>query len=97
MKYRKKAIVIEAAQLTYKSILSTTAKEEQLPEWITNNPDITIHVTTGIIDSQYAEIKTLEGIMIASKNDWIIKGINGECYPCKPDIFTATYDEEREV
>jgi hypothetical protein len=37
-------------------------------------------------------IKTLEGIMCASPGDWIIRGIKGEFYPCKPDIFAATYE-----
>ena len=37
-------------------------------------------------------IKTLEGILYPSIGDWIIKGIKGEFYPCKPDIFVATYD-----
>lgn len=37
-------------------------------------------------------IKTLEGDMFASPGDWIIKGVQGEFYPCKPDIFAATYD-----
>lgn len=37
-------------------------------------------------------IATLEGPMTASPNDWIIKGIKGEFYPCKPDIFEATYE-----
>ena len=39
------------------------------------------------------EIKTLEGIMTANIGDWIIKGINGEFYPCKNDIFQKTYEE----
>lgn len=38
------------------------------------------------------EIETLEGTMTASKGDWIIKGVNGEFYPCKPDIFEKTYE-----
>lgn len=37
-------------------------------------------------------ITTLEGVMTASKGDWIIKGVNGEFYPCKPDIFEKTYE-----
>lgn len=37
-------------------------------------------------------VKTLEGDMIASPGDWIIKGVNGELYPCKPDIFEKTYE-----
>lgn len=38
-------------------------------------------------------IHTLEGVMHASLNDWIIRGVQGEFYPCKPDIFEATYEE----
>lgn len=38
-------------------------------------------------------IQTLEGVMFASIGDWIIRGIKGEIYPCKPDIFAATYEE----
>ena len=38
------------------------------------------------------EIKTLEGTMTASRGDWIIKGVSGEFYPCKPDIFAKTYE-----
>lgn len=37
-------------------------------------------------------IQTLEGVMHASKGDWIITGVNGEKYPCKPDIFAKTYE-----
>lgn len=37
-------------------------------------------------------IPTLEGLMISSENDWIIRGVAGELYPCKPDIFEATYE-----
>lgn len=41
----------------------------------------------------YVEIITLEGRMTASVGDYIIKGVQGELYPCKPDIFLATYEE----
>ena len=43
-------------------------------------------------DSEGIQISTLEGNMLASPGDWIIKGIQGEYYPCKPDIFEATYN-----
>lgn len=43
------------------------------------------------------KIKTLEGIMQANKGDWIITGVNGEQYPCKPDIFKKTYEEYKEL
>lgn len=38
------------------------------------------------------EIETLEGVMVASIGDWVIKGVKGEFYPCKPDVFAATYE-----
>lgn len=41
----------------------------------------------------YTHIETLEGDMLASKGDYIIKGVKGEFYPCKPDIFEATYEK----
>ena len=44
------------------------------------------------IDEAFCEIKTLEGPMIARGGDYIIKGVNGEIYPCKPDIFEKTYE-----
>lgn len=37
-------------------------------------------------------IPTLEGVMLAAQDDWVIKGVKGEIYPCKPDIFEATYE-----
>ena len=39
------------------------------------------------------EIETLEGVMKANKGDWIIKGVKGELYPCKPDVFEMTYEK----
>ena len=46
-----------------------------------------------VLEQNYIEIETLEGLMKASFGDYIIKGIKGEFYPCKPDIFIATYKE----
>lgn len=43
-------------------------------------------------DGGYVSIKTPEGVMEASPGDWIIRGVKGEFYPCKPDIFAATYE-----
>ena len=47
-----------------------------------------------IVDGKTLFISTLEGVMSASVGDWIIKGIAGECYPCKPEIFDATYERK---
>lgn len=48
------------------------------------------------IDKDFVYINTLEGEMRADKSDWIIKGVNGEFYPCKPDIFEKTYEKVEE-
>ena len=45
------------------------------------------------IETNYLDIHTLEGVMIASQGDFIIEGVQGEFYPCKPDIFEKTYEE----
>lgn len=95
-KFRKKPVVIEAVQLTNESVMAVSYTEKQLPKWITDNPAVTVYVTGGIENSQYAEIKTLEGTMRADANDWIIMGVKGEFYPCKPDIFEATYERVEE-
>lgn len=47
---------------------------------------------TNEVSPNEIQIKTLEGLMTANLGDWVIKGVKGEFYPCKPDIFAATYD-----
>lgn len=79
MKYRKKPVVIEAFKFTV----------DEVPQWWRDRQDIRIEV-----DTCTAIIPTLEGDMRASRGDWIIKGIKGEIYPCKPDIFEATHEPE---
>lgn len=82
MKFRKKPIVIEAIQWT------GDKNQKEDPEWLVkaiNNSQITISYPDMLIN-------TLEGKMIARPGDFIIRGINGEIYPCKPDIFAKTYD-----
>lgn len=46
----------------------------------------------GVVENESIKIQTLEGEMTANQGDWIIQGVKGEFYPCKPDIFAATYD-----
>ena len=87
MEYRKNPVVIEAFRYAMDS----------RPDWfdtkVTSNEIIT-YVGTDIRDSSqyYCEIKTLEGIMRGNCGDYIIKGVQGEVYPCKPDIFEMTYE-----
>ena len=78
--YRKKPVVIEAIQ--YQREDNIFAVQEFVGEALKYNPD----------DNEYYII-TLEGNMKASIGDWIIKGVQGEFYPCKPDIFEKTYEE----
>lgn len=86
-KFRKRPVVIEAVQL----------------RWDTWN-EICDHAGVGQLsdgkpEGKYGDdgsitlaIPTLEGVMCASENDWIIKGVHGELYPVKPDIFIETYE-----
>jgi hypothetical protein len=83
--YRKRPVVIEAIQLT------DSAFDGPHP-----NPE---HVVGVIYDpfTRRAYIDTLEGQMNAQVGDYIIRGVTGELYPCKPDIFAATYDAVADV
>lgn len=81
-KYRKKPVVVEAWQLTEENI------EAGIPDWIDTDQ---VSIFGGA--NTFAEIHTLEGTMQASYGDYIIKGVKGEFYPCKPDIFEQTYEE----
>lgn len=78
--YRKKPVIIEAIQFVYQIDIVKQC----------------LSFTGGMLEllenGEYC-IKTLEGDMKVSENDFIIKGVKGEFYPCKPDIFEATYEE----
>jgi hypothetical protein len=80
--YRKKPVVIEARHLIRGRDLATGLAQWS-GGWISDEAD---HEAPSII------IPTLEGDHIAQQGDWIIKGIAGEFYPCKPAIFDATYE-----
>lgn len=87
MKFRKKPVVIEAIQL----------KHDNRLEVLMFAPHIEVQLSTDAYPDKseakmVAFIKTLEGTMRADEGDWIIKGVNGEFYPCKPDIFEKTYE-----
>jgi len=92
MKFRKKPIVIEAFQ--YDGDLMNTSGNYYVPDWaVTAFKDEVLFyesVYGGVPCDLF--IKTLEGNMFVSVNDFVIQGVNGELYPCKPDIFEKTYD-----
>lgn len=81
--FRKKPVVIHATQLINNEFRSL----DDIPfsdckNWRTGRDEVGFYVT----------IPTLEGDMKARNNDWIIRGVSGEYYPCKPDIFEKTYE-----
>ena len=85
MKYRKKPVEIEAFQ--FKSYLDYS--NGTVPVWCCDA------VASGVIidNGDHLVIKTLEGDHRADIGDYIIQGVKGELYPCKPDIFEMTYEE----
>jgi hypothetical protein len=92
MKFRKKPVEIEAFRFYM----------DPMPDWfldqMTDNT-ITIHncnYNRYSRDEAYCMINTLEGTMKGNGGDYIIKGVQGEIYPCKPDIFEATYEKVEE-
>jgi hypothetical protein len=82
MKYRKKPVEIEAVQ--WKGWNTTEVADLMGASPAFGSDGKGLH---------WVSIETLEGTMTASLGDWIIKGVQGEFYPCKPDIFAATYEE----
>lgn len=89
MKYRKKPVVIEAFQFYV----------DNIPDWFmdaVSNNTVILHncnYKRYSINEAYCEIKTLEGVHRCNGGDYVIKGIKGELYPCKADIFKQTYEE----
>ena len=80
MKFRKKPIIIEAIQWTEGVTIEEIEKDL---------PGIRL---LRAVNMDALLVQTLEGEMTANYDDWIIRGIKGEFYPCKPDIFEATYE-----
>jgi hypothetical protein len=96
MKFRKKPVIIEAIHLTEDLFWETYDGDfhKPLPEPFNKFSFCgSFHAGNKTISFAYINISTLEGTMRADLGDWIIKGIKGEFYPCKPDIFEATYEQ----
>lgn len=89
--FRKKPVVIEAAQLGV-----DYDTDCEIMGWCGGEPVGDIDEERDY-DGAIMVIPTLEGEMRAEPGDWIIKGVKGEFYPCKPDIFEATYEQFGEV
>lgn len=90
MRYRKKTVVIEAIQLKEDNIDELEKFCDKISFDLIEYKYLNDKEATKVLLS--AVIKTLEGDMTALVGDYIIKGVNGEFYPCKPDIFKKTYE-----
>lgn len=94
MRFRKKPVEIEAVQLGLSEWGDDCISiRGEVPSWLQEA------LGSGTVvpefrgeDYWYLRIETLEGPIYASPDDWIIRGVRGEIYPCKPDIFDATYE-----
>lgn len=86
--YRKKPVEIEAVRF-----IGSSTHCGVIEHWMETGDyqDSQMHTS----DMTVLEIDTLEGVMTAQPGDYIIKGVQGEFYPCKPDIFEQTYEEAR--
>lgn len=84
-KYRKKPVVVEAVKWNGYNLA-------EIKKFTSNHADVKYDEKDGEVIADLF-IHTLEGDMHASKGDYIIKGVHGEFYPCKPDVFAKTYEE----
>lgn len=95
-KYRKRPVVIDAVQMTDEQTMALSI--EGWPDWLKqaaalrpNRPGA-LYWREGEDGKACLWVATLEGPLRVSPNDWIIRGVHGELYPCKPEVFAATYE-----
>jgi hypothetical protein len=89
MKFKKKPVEVEAlpiSLLLYE--MGLPPDQQDIPGWVR------VALTDGTLTAspQHVTIETLEGSMVGEYGDWLIRGVLGEVYPCKPDIFEMTYE-----
>lgn len=85
--FRKKPVVIEALQFS-----GTQYSAAEIEKWSEGRVKLLVYADDVTLNSRKMTIETLEGTMTANEGDWVIRGVKGEYYPCKPDIFAATYE-----
>lgn len=91
-RYRKRPVEIEAMPLTpetFEAVWKWITRSGGKAEW---NSTLSLGVDTDT-DTEYLAIRTLEGVMRAKAGDWVIRGVEGEFYPCRGDIFRKTYEQ----
>jgi len=80
-RYRKKPVVIDAVEFD-----GSPESADEIADMATGDNQVSV------VGLEYVSVKTLEGVMTGNIGDYIIKGVSGELYPCKPDIFHKTYE-----
>jgi hypothetical protein len=90
--YTKKPVTISAIRWNGKNLRQVIAFTDGPPETRTIHAGMAWESYEGLVGRGGLKIYTLEGEMLANKGDWIIRGVKGEFYPCKPDVFVATYE-----
>lgn len=93
-KFRKLPVVIEAIPYTGENLAEVLAFTGKHPKWDEWFPSFEAYQAQVQADGGIFKILTLEGTMEATPGDWIIRGVKGEHYPCKPEIFEATYEPD---
>ena len=86
-RFKKKPVVVDAIRVA-EAIRAARDEWKALPEWLS----AAYEAGAILFGNKSVMIRTLEGTREGLLNDWIIRGVKGELYPCKPDIFKATYD-----
>lgn len=84
-KYRKKPVVIEARQFTGDN-------GREIEAWADSWHEGSVYTVSEMHAPTVLAVYTLKGVMKADQRDWLIRGVKGELYPCKPDIFEQTYE-----
>lgn len=92
LSFRKKPVVIKAVQWTGKNLYNVVAFTDGVPDIKGNHAGMKWDEYRDLVNRDGLKIYTLEGKMNADVGDWIIKGVKGEHYPCKPDVFELTYE-----
>lgn len=88
MRYRKKPVEVQAIRwsgFNLREVIAFTGLHPSAEKW-------TWEEYEDVVQKEGLKIFTLEGAMMAANGDYIIRGVKGEFYPCKPDIFAATYE-----
>ena len=91
LRFTKKPVTIEAIQWTGKNLREVITFTDGPPDTRSTHAGMAWEAYADLVARDGLKIYTLEGKMLANPGDWIIRGVKGEYYPCKPDIFEATY------